>query len=112
MMTEPDPDTGLSNCLSNGLVDELLLSANGATQIMTEEELTAALIEIYYLRVDLGLENPIVLDLPFYPELLSCTEMTREPRIEFVETLDDATFSGLDLLNMGPLLENIELWLV
>ena len=98
-------------CALNELATGFFLSPSGATPITTEDELAIAMMEIYYFRVDLGLENPVDLDVPVFSELLTCSEETSAIGGEFLFTLEDEIFSGIEIINMGQLLENLAAWL-
>ena len=55
----------------NPFVRQLFFSADGATLIMTQDRLNEVLDELFFERVDLGLEELFVPDTP--PETTTCS---------------------------------------
>ena len=54
-----------------------LLSSEGASPIENATDLESALDTIFYQRAGEFLENPAILDLPFFDSIESCTEDTQ-----------------------------------
>ena len=55
----------------------LFLSEYGASPFTDPEQLTYALSELYYQRVELGLEQPVFADLPPFGDTYTCSIETQ-----------------------------------
>ena len=69
-----------SDQLADG-VRQLFLTEEGAEAFTDADDLKQALSEMYYQRVDFGLENPVVYDLPPFLSTDTCSVGTQEVAI-------------------------------
>lgn len=69
-------------------------SLAGAQPFTEVEQLVQALSEMYYARVHLGLEEPVIFDLPPFPTTYTCSQETQDAsRFLLDEIYDGLEFS-------------------
>jgi hypothetical protein len=56
----------------------LFISEYGATPFTDTDQLIYALSELYYQRVELGLEQPVFVDLPPFGDTYTCSIETQD----------------------------------
>lgn len=90
----------------------LFLSEFGAEPFTDADQLASALIQLFYLRADLGLEDPVTLDLPPFADVTTCSIDTQNA----ADLLLDDIYAGLeiqtDLVNMEEYLNSILNWII
>ena len=90
----------------------LFLSEYGATPFTETDQLIYALTRLYYQRVELGLEQPVFVDLPPLGDTETCSIVTQEVAEELLDDIYNGLESSLDLVNMGQYLRNVLDWII